>query len=652
MGDREDLVELRRIDELESKANQGISESATNRPWEQSPLYKTDKPWAQTPSFSSGIVQGLLIDPLTAAAKLGTAGLLKAGAIDQKTAQEFARKQQQYQQEFNQTASPSSVGRFVGQTAIPAGKATNVVKTMGQGLLFGAGQAAGEENPTDEDYFSKVLGTGATTAITAPIFGGIVNAGAGLFSRLIKKGYDFAGKTTPDVIQALHNPKGDVINKAIEGKSEELVNALAKNKPSISGYKPTVTEAAADLGLTRLGGLEKKVSEHETATTAWGARAREQVKTIRDAVATIAKTPFDANARKAAVNIRASESRPYYKDFEKKIVDSTPELEEFLATPIGQAAKARAKSVMKNKLGKKTPTQIGENIPEHLEPTGILDAQGNMIMRTIPAEIPKYSGAYLDAIGKGMAGEIKEKAVKGLDPHEKALMVDVRNKYQEYLEAAHPDTYGQARELFRENSTPINRMDVGETLWKALAPAEGGLSHAGFASAIREAPRTLKRSFGDSRFDIDDLTKVGFTPEELKVIYGSAEILQKRDLAAQLKTLGSTGKNPLTPDKGFMPHLLSWVAALSNQIKDWSQNRISDKVAKELAVEMLYPTKFAGSVAQAAKSKVIQEKVKQGVRAGAARINALGPTDRGGNALTDEKGQTLNYDTYTRITDK
>jgi hypothetical protein len=554
---------------------------------------------------AAGFVKGSIIDPMTAIGNLGVATALKSGLIDENTARSYVQNKNAFLHQYEKL-QPGKVAEFVGGMAIPTGKVDNVRKMVNTGALMGGGYASATAEPTDEDYFSKVLGGTITGAITSPLAGKVMEKGAETISGLARRGYEFAGKTAPQIVQALGTAKNKVILKAAEGQEAALANKLAAAKSSLPGYQETASEAASSLGLTRLAGLQAEVSRNAAATTPYKGRELQQNETLKNALGSIARTPEE---RAKAVAFRDAQSKPLYKAFGKEIIESNPELEAFLDTTFGRAAVKRAKNV----LGiDKTTTQIGQNIPAQQVASSLLDAAGNPIMTTIPAQKAKYTGEFLDAIGHAMSGEIKEKATKGLDPKEKEKMVAARNAYLAYLEEHSPDTYGKARELFRKNSEPINQMDIGKVLYESLVPAKGGISHSAFATAVRNAGQTVKKSIGDARFGMDEIKDV-LTPGQLKIVYGTLEQLEKRNLSKELASAGTKGVSPMaeTTPASNIPHFISAVLAFANTLRERSQNKMSDKVAKELAIDMLYPEKFAGAVATAIKGKGVRKQILQ-----------------------------------------
>lgn len=574
---------------------------------------------------AAGFVKGSLIDPITAIGNFGVAAALKSGFIDEATAKSYVQNKNAFLHQYEQL-QPGKAAEFVGGMAVPTGKVDTVRKMVNTGALMGGGFASATAEPTDEDYFSKVFGGAIIGAITSPLIGKVAEKAANAISGLALKGYDFAGKTAPQILQALGSAKNKVILKAAEGKDQELANKLVAAKSSLPGYQETVAESASGLGLTRLAGLQQNVAGHAESTSSYKAREIQQNETLQKALGSIAKTPKE---RAAAVAYRDAKSKPLYRAFDKEIIESNAELEGFLNTPFGRKAVARAKETLG--VDPSIRTQIGKNVPEQQVASSLLDAAGNPIMTTIPAQTAKYTGQYLDAIGKAMSGLIKEKATKGLDPTEKALMVDARNAYQTYLEEHSPNTYGKARELFRQNSERINQMDIGKVLYEALVPAKGGISHASFANAVRNAGQTIKKSIGDARFGLDEIKDV-LNPGQLKIVYGALEQLEKRGLAKELASAGTKGVSPMaeTTPPSNIPHFISAVLAFANNLRTQSLNKISDKVAKDLAVDMLYPSKFASAIETAVKGREVKKQIQ-------SATGKAAPVGMGVNALSEKQ---------------
>jgi hypothetical protein len=160
--------------------------------------------------------------------------------------------------------------------------------------------------------------------------------------------------------------------------------------------------------------------------------------------------------------------------------------------------------------------------------------------------------------------------------------------------------YRTAQEAFGQASKPINVMQVGQYLEGKLKPAieTPVAERAGvFSQAVKEAPTTLKRSTGQSRYT--QLTQV-LTPDQVKVVEGiRKDLAREAEFTSQAKAGAAGGKAVPAAELSKSPAFFSRIATLANTIIDRLQGKINEKVAMELATEMLDP-KLAADVLEKA----------------------------------------------------
>jgi hypothetical protein len=145
-----------------------------------------------------------------------------------------------------------SLARFLtpAATAIESGgfKGTNLATKVGGGAVTG-GASAGLVDPNSTEAGAAI---GAVVpSIVAPLVGKAATA-----------------------VNRLTDIKGSTLLDAVEGKGQEIINALrAKNAVIVPGSAPTAGEVAAPVGSTRFSALQEKLKEVPKAATDYSNQA-------------------------------------------------------------------------------------------------------------------------------------------------------------------------------------------------------------------------------------------------------------------------------------------------------------------------------------------------------------------------------------------
>jgi hypothetical protein len=217
--------------------------------------------------------------------------------------------------------------------------------------------------------------------------------------------------------------------------------------------------------------------------------------------------------------------------------------------------------------------------------------------------------------------------------------------------------YRAAQESFGQASKPINIMQVGQYLEGKLKPAiETPVAESAgrFSQALKDAPTTIKRSTGQSRFQ--QLSEI-LTPDQVKIVEGiKKDLAREAEFTSQATAGTKGGKAVPAAELSKSPAFFSKIVTLANTIIDSLQGRINEKVAIELATEMLDPKLAADVLEKALARQAKGERLAdpfQRVGRGASRMmrgeTGLGlrsPLTLGGvqvsNALAPENQNNLN----------
>jgi hypothetical protein len=342
---------------------------------------------------------------------------------------------------------------------------------------------------------------------------------------------------------------------------------------------PTAGQAAADVGATRYAALQAEVAKQ--LPTEYLERANQQAAARVAQIQNVGKTKADVSA---ATNLRSQVTDPLYTAARQagNVVDVNPIL-------------AKIDDVIaKNPGNKELLTEF------NAIRGGLVDANG--IPRTNAQEIASAIDGLKSALAKKENAFIKKQLT--------ALKTD--------LTKAVPG-YETAQQTFATMSKPINQMEVGQYLENKLTGSlsEGKLRPGVFAGAVKEAPTTLKRVTGESRFNTLDEV---LTPDQMGKVQSVIDDLARDETFNIQARAGAKGGEVLPATAiGTIPNWLNKVVTAANMIITRLQGKIDKATAIDLATEMLDPARAAASMEKAlarqAKSAASGAKVKAAAKA-------------------------------------
>lgn len=489
---------------------------------------------------------------------------------------------------------------------------------------------------------------GATATGAALTRGGQLTNVARPLAPLIEVPVKLTGKAAGAVYNAF-DPKSVAYLTAAEGRGPEIVNALRGQTEIVPGSMPTAAQAAAPVGATRFSSMG--ASAAKTTPTPYFERAQEQKAAQLAAVQTVGKTPAELKAAEAA---RSSTAKELYGIADEAMVPADTKFTGLLGRPSMDKVIARASELAAEK---DIPFQIGQNRPAQTVPSAILNAEGQpMGFTNIPGEVAKYPGSSLHMMKIAFDDLIKNPERFGIGASEAQAIGKTRGEFLKWAEDKAP-AYKTARETFAAQSVPINQMQVGQYLEGKLKPAletTGGetpaaLKAATFANAMEQAPQTIKKSTGMTRFD--ELSQV-LTPDQVKTLENvRADLARAKLTEAQAAAARGAG-----PDVNLMgtetlgnvraPNFINNVTTVANDILRRLQGKLDQKLAIELAAEMLDPAAAAAALEKAmareARGQKLSDPFKKTGKAASniirtpAAINMLAPTSEVQNAFVGQ----------------
>jgi hypothetical protein len=345
---------------------------------------------------------------------------------------------------------------------------------------------------------------------------------------------------------------GNIAVRASGDKVDDVINALAASRSTIPGVTPTVAEAALPAGSAEFSALQKRASQFNPSLYLGAEKANEAARL--GAVQNIGGTK---QALENAIALRTQISDPLYK-----------------------AAKAAGPVVDTSKVAATVDKLLADN-PGNKE---LVSALGSIKSSLYENNVLRRDAQQVSSIVDGLKAMIANK--------DNAFIRGELNGIKNQLVEAIPG-YKAAQATFSQESVPVNRMQVGQFLENAISSPLGNAERAStFANAVREAPRTIKRSTGMDRFT--DLSQV-LSPQQTSTVQGVLGSMKNEALLGESASRGMSnldqriGAAHLPPTGMFMP--------LVNAARSWINRSLGvglEEGLKRLSVLMVSdPQRFA-----------------------------------------------------------
>jgi hypothetical protein len=277
-------------------------------------------------------------------------------------------------------------------------------------------------------------------------------------------------------------------------KRARVMAALGEPATIVPGSVPTAAEAAAKAGSAEFSGAQKVLEKG--SPTRYSDIAAGQEGARQGAIQGFGKTPQQLEK---AIADRKTEAKDLYEKAAKQVLIVDDELRTLLARPSMQKhALPRAKELSDEF---QLPFKIGKDAPAQQVPSRILGASGEPATITnIPATSSAFPVRSLHTIKMAMDDLISTPERFGIGGAEVKAISGTRKELLNWLTQRSSD-YEKARAAYAAASKPINVMQVGQQLEKSLVSPLAATERAGpFATALQEAPRTIKKATGSPRF--------------------------------------------------------------------------------------------------------------------------------------------------------
>lgn len=391
---------------------------------------------------------------------------------------------------------------------------------------------------TEGDYSERKaeqVATGAALGLAIP--GVIEGVGAG-----VRAGRNVIDPMFPG---GMDRAVGRVLRDAAGTKTPQVMTALRESGELVPGSIPTAAEAAASAGSAEFSALQR-IAEAKRPTAFTDIASSQEAARLQS----IRRFGGDKFLLDAAKSLRTDQAKRDYGAAYHKIIKADPELAQIASDPYFKSALPAALDLAKSK-----GVDIQKNLTQllHYVKLGLDDQLGGKAREAIAAS--------------------EREAVQGL----KVRLLDWMGR--------HNEAYDIARQNFAKASRPINEMQIGQELEKALTSALGTTERpAAFATARREAPRTITKATGQPRFE--SLEQV-LRPENVQRVEGVASDLARKSRQEQLASAGLPRAKelvgqiePEVPSSGMFSPAYSVGRAIINRLLGKIEGRALEHLAK------------------------------------------------------------------------
>lgn len=495
--------------------------------------------------------------PFLGAAQLGANAFGIGGPLNEHLAQ-LERMKQEGRGQFGSTGFDwtEAAGTMASPAFLKAGQlmpaGMNYLQKILAGTGLGAGAGATAPVTREGDFGSQKtsqIGAGAT-------LGGVLSAAAPAITSPVQAAYH--GLIDPWLAPAAI--KGRAYLAGAGNKVDEIIGLLRQNKELVPGSAPTAGEAAVPAGSAEFSALQKQAAN--LAPSDYVARADAQNAARLAALRGVGQ---DEAALQAAKTARSSAADPLYSAARQGIapVDTAPII-------------ANVDSILAKNPGNRELMNELTNIRKGLENSGSDPQKVASVIDGLKATIANKDNLFI----RGQLNNVKEDLTKAIPGYE------------------------AAQAMFAQMSPPINQMQIGQYLEKKLIPAlsdEAKQKAGTFATALQEAPATIKRATGAPRFD---KLEQALTPDQMSVMQSIQADLARGVRFEDLATKGAQAApditNPITsrvvaPGSLALKREVAVFKAIVNRL----EGKVNEKLAAEMAVEMLNPPKVGESLAAA-----------------------------------------------------
>jgi hypothetical protein len=547
----------------------------------------------------------------------------------------------------------AGLGFVVGKVAPAAAPLAQAIRTGG----FSTGRTVQGGAARAADLGIRAAGGatlgGASSAIINPdeagtgaMIGGVVPVVAPVLNRLVQTGVSKIAD-----IRQMPNQLAAKIARDSLGTPEQVAAAkTALQEAQASGLDLTAQQALARSGLVAPSAqatMERAIKGAQPKGARPTADTRMSIEVAQEAARKSTLNAVTPDLTEA-INTRRIMSQPLYKAADNAVVPIDTDLVDVISRmPSGTLSSAAKLAKMEGR-----PFIMGKTSAPRMEPTGVLDASGNPLMREIPGEVAEITGESLHYIKRSLADiAYGPTATTGIGRDTQMAARGLLNDFVNVFETKVP-AYGQARRTFSDLSAPINQAQVLREMVSVLEKPGGGERIQPFLNVLgRGEEAMLKRAGGRGGARFESLSEV-LTPDQIAKVREVAKQLETESAIGTQITAGQQRASDLIKEELVnhrIPNPLNSLISVANRVLEQIGAKVGKQTVAKLAESSLSAKTFDELLATLpAKErsnllKAMSDPSTWGTKGAtitraaampAAPTNALAPTQQNQNAMT------------------
>jgi len=482
-------------------------------------------------------------------------------------------------------------------------------------------------------------------AATGAMIGGAIPVVAPVLNRLAQTGVSKLAD-----IRQMPNQLAAKIARDSLGTPEQVAAArTALQNAQSEGLDLTAQQALARSGLvapTTQATMERAIKGAQPKGARPTADTRMSIETAQEAARKSTLNAVTPDLTEA-INTRRIMSQPLYNAADKAVVP----LDADLANVISRMPSGTLESAAKLAKMEDRPFIMGKTSAPRMEPTGVLDASGNPLMREIPGEVAEITGESLHYIKRSLADiAYGPTATTGIGRDTQMAARGLLNDFVNVFETKVPE-YGQARRTFSDLSAPVNQAQVLREMVSVLEKPGGGERIQPFLNVLgRGEEAMLKRAGGRGGARFESLSEV-LTPDQIAKVRGVAKQLETESAIGTQITAGQQRASDLIKEELVnhrIPNPLNTLISVANRVLEQIGAKVGKQTVAKLAESSLSAKTFDELLAtlpakeRSALLKAMSDPSTWGTKGAAvtraaaipaAPTNALAPQSENQNAL-------------------
>ena len=412
------------------------------------------------------------------------------------------------------------------------------------------------------------IAEGAMYEVAGGVAGKVVN-------KLVDAGTAVMGKVA-DINQLPKQLAAKIARKSFETPENVAAGRNALQEAIKAGDDVTAQQALAQGKVVAPGAqavIQKTISKTSPAV--------QEAKALTDEAARMSTIKQITPDLDSAVKVRKVASKPLYEAADKAIVPIDDDVAAVLARmPEGTLAAAANIAKMEGR-----PFIMGKTTAPVMQPTGVLDAAGNPVMREIPGNTAELTGESMHYIRRALSDIAYGSPAAGVGRDTQIAARGLLDDYLKVFESKVPE-YGQARAIYSDLSAPVNQAQVLKEMASVLEKPGGGERVGPFLNVLgRGETAMLKRAGGKGAPRYEALSEV-LTPEQLQTVRGVADQLSAEASIGKQISAGQELATKLLKDElpnYRLPNIFNVIATTANKVLDTLGVKVGEKTIKELA---------------------------------------------------------------------